>query len=157
MPSWNAYKVFASGKRAKMPYTTFDSEDSKHFYESILPTLTPKLQKSNWLILNTEEPQERQAEAIDEAKVKFQKDKIRFLGTLAAKKYPKFANKKVEACLSMCPETEWKWAWCVVECAVIGTLANYLKDLIPAQGQIVGSGSNLNVWRLPSTQDWRFS
>ena len=60
MPSWNAYKVFASGKRAKMPYTTFDSEDSKHFYESILPTLTPKLQKSNWLILNTEEPQERQ-------------------------------------------------------------------------------------------------
>ena len=117
MPSWNAYKVFASGKRAKMPYTTFDSEDSKHFYESILPTLTPKLQKSNWLILNTEEPQERQAEAIDEAKVKFEKDKIRFLGTLAAKKYPKFANNKVEACLSMCPETGWKWAWCVVECA----------------------------------------
>ena len=117
MPSWNAYKVFASDKRAKMPYTTFDSEDSKHFYESILPTLTPKLQKSNWLILNTEEPQERQAEAIDEAKVKFEKDKIRFLGTLAAKKYPKFANNKVEACLSMCPETGWKWAWCVVECA----------------------------------------
>jgi hypothetical protein len=89
MPSWNAYKVFASGKRAKMPYTTFDSEDSKHFYESILPTLTPK----------------------------FQKDKIRFLGSLAAKKYPKFANNKIEACLSMCPETGWKWAWCVVECA----------------------------------------
>jgi hypothetical protein len=100
-----------------MPYTTFDSEDSKHFYESILPTLTPKLQKSNWLILNTEEPQERQTEAIDEAKVKFEKDKIKFLGSLAAKTYPKFAKKKVEACLSMCPETGWKWAWCVVECA----------------------------------------
>ena len=94
MPSWNAYKVFASGKRAKMPYTTFDSEDSKHFYESILPTLAPKLQKANWLILNTEEPQERQAEAIDEAKVKFEKDKIRFLGTLAAKNIQIFQTKR---------------------------------------------------------------
>ena len=82
------------------------SEDSKHFYESILPTLTPKLQKSNWLILNTEEPQERQAEAIDEAKVKFEKDKIRFLGSLAAKKYPKFANKRLKPVFQCVPRLD---------------------------------------------------
>ena len=40
MPSWNAYKVFASGKRAKMPYTTFDSEDSKHFHRKFFLLLT---------------------------------------------------------------------------------------------------------------------
>ena len=117
MPNWNAYKVFANGKRAKSPHTTFEADESAHFFDNILPSLAMKLQKSKWLVLNTEEPQERQAEVIDEAKVKFEKDKIRLLGTVAARKFPKFAKNKVEACLSMCPETGWKWAWCVVECA----------------------------------------
>jgi len=117
MPNWNAYKVFASGKRAKMPYTTFEAEEAQHFFDNILPSLTAKLKKSKWQVLNTEESQERPTEARDEKKEKFEKDKNKFLGILAAQKYPKFANKKVEACLSMCPETGWKWAWCVVECA----------------------------------------
>ena len=117
MRSWNAYKVFASGKRAKMPYTTFEAEEAQHFFDNILPSLEAKLKKSKWLVLNTEESQDRPTEARDEQKEKFEKDKNKFLGTLAAQKYPKFANKKVEACLSMCPETGWKWAWCVVECA----------------------------------------
>ena len=90
---------------------------AQHFFDNILPSLTEKLKKSNWQVLNTEESQERPTEARDEKKEKFEKDKNKFLGTLAAQKYPKFANKKVEACLSMCPETGWKWAWCVVECA----------------------------------------
>ena len=47
MPSWNAYKVFANGKRAKSPYTTFDADDSQHFFEVILPTLSDKLQNAS--------------------------------------------------------------------------------------------------------------
>ena len=58
MPSWNAYKVFASGKRAKMPYTTFEAEEAQHFFDNILPSLGAKLKKSKWLVWNSEEPQE---------------------------------------------------------------------------------------------------
>ena len=50
MPNWNAYKVFASGKRAKSPYTTFEAEESQHFFDSILPTLAAKLQKAKWIV-----------------------------------------------------------------------------------------------------------
>ena len=115
MPSWNVYKVFANGKRAKSPYTTFDADDSQHFFESILPTLSDKLKKSNWLVLNTEEPQERQAEVRDEEKEKFERQRISFLSKLAGKKFPKLAENKTEACLMMNENTDWKWAWCIAE------------------------------------------
>jgi hypothetical protein len=59
MPNWNVYKVFANGKRAKSPYTTFEAEESQHFFENILPTLGPKLKKSKWMVLDTAAPQER--------------------------------------------------------------------------------------------------
>lgn len=115
MPNWNAYKVFANGKRAKAPYTTFEAEESQHFFESILPTLTEKLQKADWIILNTDEPQERKAEVRDEAEDKFTKDRIRFLSRLANSRYPRLRDKKTEACLMMNGNTEWKWAWCIAE------------------------------------------
>lgn len=37
MPNWNAYKVFANGKRAKSPYTTFESDESNHFSRVFYP------------------------------------------------------------------------------------------------------------------------
>lgn len=119
MPNWNAYKVFANGKRAKSPYTTFESDESNHFFESILPTLEPKLQKCKWVILNTESPQERPAEQRDEVREKFEKDRIRFLSKLAGKNFPNYAKKNTEACLMMCSETDWKWAWCIAEGATL--------------------------------------
>ena len=115
MPSWNAYKVFANGKRAKSPYTTFDADDSQHFFENVLPTLSPKLQKSKWLILDVNEPQERQAEQRDEAKEKYERQRISLLSKLAANKFPKLAENKTEACLMMNENTDWKWAWCIAE------------------------------------------
>lgn len=117
MNNWNVYKVFANGKRAKSPFQTFEAEEAEHFFNSILPTLAKKLQKSKWLILCTEESQERPAEARDEEKEKFEKDKIRVLGALASRKFPDLSNKKAEVCLAMTNETGWKWAWCVVQCA----------------------------------------
>ena len=117
MPNWNAYKVFASGKRAKMPYTTFEAEESQYFFDNILPTLGPKLQKAKWVVINTDQPQERPAEQVDEAKEKFEKQKNRVLGILAARKFPQFSNAKVEVCLAMNENTGWKWAWSIVQCA----------------------------------------
>ena len=117
MQNWNVYKVFASGKRAKSPYTSFEAEEPQYFFDNILPTLTQKLQKSKWIVLNTEQPQERQADVIDEEAERFKKNKTKVLSKLTAKKFPQFSNKKIEACLAMNKETNWKWAWCVVDCA----------------------------------------
>ena len=64
MNEWNVYKVFASGKRAKNPYTTFSAEEPNHFFENILPTLTAKLQKTSWVVIDLREPQERPAEGV---------------------------------------------------------------------------------------------
>ena len=125
MSSWNAYKIFANGKRAKMPYTTFEADESQHFFENILPTLSPKLQKANWLILNTNESQEREAEQRDEEKERYERKKISFLSKLAAKKHPNISNRKTEACLMMNKDTDWKWAWCVAE----GGTLNFLGQL----------------------------
>ena len=43
MSNWNAYKVFANGKRAKSPYTTFEADEPAYFTESILPSLESKV------------------------------------------------------------------------------------------------------------------
>ena len=48
---------------------------------------------------------------------RFKKNKTKVLSKLTAKKFPQFSNKKIEACLAMNKETNWKWAWCVVDCA----------------------------------------
>jgi len=125
MPNWNVYKVFANGKRAKSPYTTFDAADEQHFFEVILPNLSEKLQKFKWVILSTEEPQERKAEVKDEANERFIKDRARVLSKLAAKKFPNYADTKIESCLMMNSQTEWKWAWCIAE---VGTL-RYLGEV----------------------------
>ncbi len=122
MPTWNAYKVFANGKRAKNPLMTFESDDSSHFYNSILLTLEPKMQKFDWIILNTESPQERKAEQKEEVNQKFEENKIKVLSKLAKNKFPKYMKKNTEGCLMLNENTDWKWAWCVAESATLNFL-----------------------------------
>lgn len=115
MNSWNAYKVFANGKRAKMPFMSFDAEESNHFFSDILPTLDKKVQKNKWTILNVNEPQEREEEARDEEHERFVKMRTRFLSKMAVQKYPNLAINNVQSCLLMSSDIDWKWAWCIVE------------------------------------------
>lgn len=117
MPSWNAYKVFNNGKRAKIPYTTFEAEETQHFFDSILPTLGAKFQKAKWVILDSGASQEREQEVINQEIEEFEKQKNKVLSILAARKFPELCNKKVEVCLSMNKQIGWKWAWCIVETA----------------------------------------
>ena len=115
MNSWNAYKVFANGKRAKMPFMSFDADESEHFYNEILPTLEKKVQKNNWLILDVNDPQEREEEARDEEHEKFVKMRTRLLSKMAVRKYPGLAISNVQSCLLMSSDVGWKWAWCIVQ------------------------------------------
>lgn len=142
MPTWNAYKIFKNGKRAKNPYKTFESEEAEHFYKNILPELPEKLQKAKWVVLDSEESQERKTEQVDEAKQKFDKKKIKFLSNISKNKFPEYSNKKTEACLMMNKHTEWKWAWCVAEAATLrflGQLSDGFKTQKQAQQWISNS------------------
>tara|TARA_R110002050_G_scaffold12404_1_gene40878 strand:+ start:452 stop:901 length:450 start_codon:yes stop_codon:yes gene_type:complete len=131
MPNWNAYKVFANGKRAKSPYTTFEADEPAYFTESILPSLAKKLQKAKWLIVNVEEAQERHEEAIDEEANLYLKNRSMILGKIASIKFPELGKKKMEACLMMSEHTGWKWAWCLAEAAshkYIGELSDRFEN-----------------------------
>tara|TARA_A100000172_G_scaffold81156_1_gene73426 strand:- start:6075 stop:6509 length:435 start_codon:yes stop_codon:yes gene_type:complete len=115
MPNWNVYKVFASGKRAKSPYTTFEADKAQHFFENILPTLTPKLKKSSWVILDVEASQERPEGGTMTEEDLVTKKRNRFLTGIAVEKFPDIADKGVSTCLMMNEGTDWKWAWCLAE------------------------------------------
>jgi len=115
MPNWNVYKVFANGKRAKSPYTTFEAEESQHFFENILPTLGPKLKKSKWMVLGTEESQERPEGGTMSADDVLAKKRNRILSKIAVEAYPGITIGNVSTCLMSNQETEWKWAWCIAQ------------------------------------------
>jgi len=129
MIKWNAYKVFNNGKRAKGPTKTFEAEDAQHFYNEILPSLSTKLQKTKWLVVNDDEPQERKAEKIDEEKER-KKEITKFvLEHMAAKGQNRtgYASNKIMSCLMLSKDIGWKWAWCLAE---IGTM-KYVISLSP--------------------------
>lgn len=123
MNEWNVYKVFASGKRAKKPYTTFSAEEPNHFFENILPTLTAKLQKTSWVVIDLREPQERPAEGVSgEAELAIKRNQT-VLKTRASEKYPDLIGQRIIGALMMSKETDWKWAWCIVQPATHNFIA----------------------------------
>ena len=144
MNDWNVYKVFASGKRAKKPHTTFSAEESSHFFENILPTLTTKQQKTSWVVIDSQASQERPVEKVDEEAELMIKKIQTVLKTKASEKYPDLMERKVIGALMMSKDTDWKWAWCLVQPAThnfIAMVSDTFKkrkeatDWIPAEYQ----------------------
>jgi hypothetical protein len=115
MPNWNVYKVFANGKRAKSPYTTFEAEESQHFFENILPTLGSKLKKSKWMVLDTAAPQERPEGGTMSADDILAKKRNQHLSKIAIELFPDIAKNNVSTCLMSNESTDWKWAWCIAQ------------------------------------------
>ena len=123
MNEWNVYKVFASGKRAKKPYVTFNAEESSHFFENILPTFTTKQKKTSWVVIDSQASQERPVERIDEeAELAIKKNQT-VLKARASEKYPNLMGRKVIGALMMSKDTDWKWAWCLVQPATHNFIA----------------------------------
>ena len=120
MTKWNVYKVFANGNRAKKPYCSFESETQEHFYEEILPTMSEKLQNSNWQLIDDRLPQE----AVDDQPVVTETDLMarkrnKFLSSLVTTMYPDLESHRHQSCLMFLPETNWKWCWCVAEASTL--------------------------------------
>ena len=123
MNEWNVYKVFANGKRAKSPHTTFSAKESSHFFENILPTLTAKQQKTSWVVIDSQASQERPVEKIDEEAELMVKKIQTVLKIRASEKYPDLMERKVIGALMMSKDTDWKWAWCLVQPATHNFIA----------------------------------
>ena len=123
MNEWNAYKVFANGKRAKSPYTSFNADDEEHFFEKILPTLGAKLQKSKWVVINSQASQDRPAETVDSAEQLRIKKIQMVLKTVASRKHPNLIGERIAGALMMNEHTGWKWAWCIVQPATHNFIA----------------------------------
>ena len=123
MNEWNVYKVFASGKRAKNPYTSFNAEEANHFFDKILPTLATKLQKSKWVVIDSQAAQDRPAEKADDQADLVIKRVQKVLKTNAAEKHPELVGQRIVGALMMNKETGWKWAWCLVQPATHNFIA----------------------------------
>ena len=125
--SYNVYKIFKNGGRAKAPMHTFESEESEamnHFNNVIKKNFSGKFATANYKILRADLPQE---DTVSNEEEKFSKKKNRALGLLAA---AKDINHKyrIGTGLVYCSETDWNWQWAVIES---GT-GKYITSLSPS-------------------------
>ncbi len=119
--SWNVYKVFSSGKRAKMPLHVFEFDgngDVKEYFEDVVKnflveTKGEKIKKTKFTLIRSDESQAR----IDPlAKTK---EYERMRNKVIAKHFKslKGDHKRVTVGITFRPETDWKWQWCIMEIA----------------------------------------
>ena len=117
--NWNVYKVFSSGKRAKMPLHVFeyDGEDDVHDYfndevkKFLVETKGEKIKKTKFTLIRSDVSQDR----IDpHAKTK----EYEHMRNKVIKKHFKTMSgdyKNVTVGITYRPETDWKWQWCIME------------------------------------------
>ena len=126
---YNAYRVYSTGRRVKKPtivvdlkdYEFFDDLDvnsndfdaEKIFLDKIVPTLDKKFSRYKFEVIRKDLPQEPKIDKSIEEEKKKQKQKINYLGKIAARKLSNFASEHSTVSLCMRPETEWKWQWCL--------------------------------------------
>ena len=115
--NWNVYKIFKNGKRAKAPTTTFEYEGDEteaiaHFRLEILENFKEKYRDSNYSLLNTAKPQEREtAGQQDDENLRKQTLVLRRAALAKGITY----KYKTVGGLIFAGATNWNWQWCVLE------------------------------------------
>ena len=130
--SWNVYKLFKNGKRAKKPFHVFEHDNTEnldeHFHAEVIDTFSEKIRTSKLLILRSDLPQERQADIKDINKEKLAKQRNQvFQRRINRLTNRTFTETSVIGALILCKESEWKWQWAVLEA---GT-SRYIHGLSP--------------------------
>jgi len=119
--SWNVYKVFASGKRAKMPLHVFEFDGDEDVYEYftnevkniLVETKGEKIKKTKFTILRADESQDRIDPDAQTKEYEYMRNKV----VAKHMKYIKGEYTSVSVGLTFRPETDWKWQWCLLEVA----------------------------------------
>ena len=117
--TWNVYKIFANGKRAKFPMQSFEFADEtlafEFFMSKIKPTFTAKQQKSKYTLVRSDLSQDR-IENIHSHEDLISKKRAKVIRKHMelAQKTPLF-HKNLQFGLLFATETDFKWQWCAME------------------------------------------
>ncbi len=117
--SWNVYKVFANGKRAKMPMHVFEygvADDVHDHFEDVVKnflveTKGEKIKKTKFTLVRADESQAR----IDPSAKTKEYERLRNKVVAKHFKSLKGDHKRVTVGITFRPETDWKWQWCIME------------------------------------------
>ena len=129
--SWNVYKIFKNGKRAKAPIHSFSFEGTEkemqdYFTNHEVSVLSEKMGKKfgdlKYKILNSAT---NQINPITKEEI-FEKNKNRVLGDLISKTDLSTDNKYTGG-LVYCSESDWSWQWAALQVAT----NNYIYGLSP--------------------------
>ena len=117
--TWNVYKIFANGKRAKFPVQSFEYADETLAYEFFMSNIKPgfakKMQKSKYTIVRSDLPQERtEVDQAPEDILNKKRAKVIKRHMELSHDTPLF-NKNLQFGLLFAAETEFKWQWCAME------------------------------------------
>jgi len=124
--TWNVYKIFNNGRRAKAPLYHFDCSIEKmnenYFENDIKPFLIKKfghkIKDSTLTVVRSDLSQTRET-----SENKFEQEK-----KLRYKVFSKYLNKNlinnqlIECVLLFAKDTNWKWRWCVVRASTSGII-----------------------------------
>ena len=118
--SWNVYKIFNNGKRAKAPLYSFSHNTSniEDYFESNIKNILiqkygDKINQNKFSIIRSDLPQTSKTE-FSEKERDLQLRKKVFTSYLKGKPYEK---EMIECVLLFSQNTNWKWRWCVVHAA----------------------------------------
>ncbi len=131
--SWNVYKLFKNGKRAKAPFYVFEYDDPEsvadYFNEQVKENFSEKIRRSKMMVLRGDLPQERHADSVDEEDKTHQQNRNRVFRKLIKNlsDAADLSNTRFGGGLIFCKESNWEWQWAVLES---GT-SRYLAGLSP--------------------------
>jgi len=115
--SWNVYKLFKSGKRAKAPVVTFEHENGEDvddfFDNNIKTTFAGRALEAKYLLLRSDLSQVSEIRQTDDKNKKFLVE----CGRIVTQNLTE-AGKSVEnlgSALVYCKESQWKWQWAAIE------------------------------------------
>ena len=126
---WNVYKIFKNGKRAKIPFFVFEYPESRtieeYFESKIKITFSKKLQRSNFILIRDDMPQDYEDPIKKQNKIFEEKKKCVLRNHL--KNVDLVNNNKIIGGLIFCRDNNWKWQWAAIEA---GT-SRYLHGISP--------------------------
>ena len=118
--SWNVYKLFTNGNRAKAPFAVVEGEDceSESFCAMVRKNLEEKFggkaALTKYKIMRADLPQE---ERIDDEERKNLVLRNRVLALKIKALNLDLQKIKTTGALVMSSDTNWKWQWCVLRMA----------------------------------------
>jgi hypothetical protein len=129
--SWNVYKVFKNGKRAKAPITEFECSEndlSEYFENEVKIKFASVFKNSKYRIIRTDLSQEREVEKVDREEELYLKRRAEVLTNLVKLKGLDLDIRRVGTALVFSAKSNWNWQWAAIQ---KGT-SNYIVGLSPA-------------------------